>query len=106
MGTESTQSAPRKEFWDGVRDSLVTGLKDLRDRGDDVARSGRLRMDLVQTQRRLRHAYETLGEAAYKCMKSEKSDAVEDPCLAEHCERVDYYRDEMARIRKELGSNT
>ena len=101
MQTQNTQ-APPKDFWENVRDNLVSGMRELRDRGDDLARQGRLRMDLVQAQRRLRQAYEALGEAAYSHLTTESSVDAKDPKYVELCERVRYYSDEVRRLQNEL----
>jgi hypothetical protein len=101
MNTQKSQTQPN-DFWENVRESLVSGVRDLRDRGDDLARLGRLRMDLIQAQRRLRNAYESLGEAAHDCLKKELSVECSDPRFMELCERVNYYTDEIARLQRDL----
>jgi hypothetical protein len=101
MNTQKSQTQST-DFWENVRESLVSGIRDLRDRGDDLARLGRLRMDLIQAQRRLRNAYESLGEAAHDRLKKEQSVESTDPRFAELCERVNYYTDEIARLQKDL----
>jgi hypothetical protein len=101
MNTQKSQTQP-VDFWENVRESLVSGIRDLRDRGDDLARLGRLRMDLIQAQRRLRNAYEALGEAAHGSLKKELSVEAADPRFIELCERVNYYMDEVARLQKDL----
>jgi hypothetical protein len=90
------------DFWENVRESLVNGIRDLRDRGDDLARLGRLRMDLIQAQRRLHNAYESLGEAAYGNLKKSQTVESTDPRFIALCERVSYYTDEVARLQKDL----
>jgi len=101
MNANKTETPPN-DFWEGVRGSLVTGLRDLRDRGDEFARQGRLRMDLVQAQRRLRKAYETLGEASFEMLKKEQSIEPKDSRFRELCERVHYYTDEIRRLQEDL----
>jgi hypothetical protein len=101
MNTQKTQT-PNNDFWENVRESLVSGIRDLRDRGDDLARLGRLRMDLIQAQRRLRNAYEVLGEAAHSNLKQALSVESTDPRFTALCERVNYYTDEVARLQKDL----
>ncbi len=101
MNTNKTETPPT-DFWDSVRGSLVNGIKDLRDRGDDLARQGRLRMDLVQAQRRLRRAFETIGEACFDTLKSKQTIEPKDSRFIELCERIHYYTDEINRLQEEL----
>jgi len=104
MNAQKSQTKP-VDFWENVRESLISGISDLRDRGDDLARLGRLRMDLIQAQRRLRNAYEAIGEAAHDCLKKELPVESKDPRFTELCERVNYYSDEVARLQKELKTD-
>lgn len=101
MNTHKSETPPT-DFWESVRGSLVNGIRDLRDRGDDLARQGRLRMDLVQAQRRLRKAYEALGEASFNSLCKEQSIEPKDSRYVELCERVRYYTDEVNRLQQEL----
>ena len=101
MTTQNTQIPP-KDFWENVRTSFVGGMRDLRDRGDGLARQGRLRMDLVQAQRRLRRAHEVLGEATHLNLQTEASVDATDPKIVELRERVEYYQDEVRRLQNEL----
>jgi polyhydroxyalkanoate synthesis regulator phasin len=77
-------------------------MRDLRDRGDGLARQGRLRMDMVQAQRRLRRAHEALGKAIHLCLQSEPTVDATDPKMVELRERVDYYQDEVQRLQNDL----
>ena len=60
----STEEKQEKNMWEDIRDTVRGGMKDLRNVGDELARQGRLRMDIFQTERRLKSAYEELGKTA------------------------------------------
>lgn len=76
----------------------------MRDRGDELARSGRLRMDIFQMERRLKSDYAALGETVCKLAASGQSLSYNDPLIAEHIARVKYYQEELTRLRTELDS--
>ena len=101
MNTQKSETPPT-DFWESVRGNLINGIRDLRDRGDDLARQGRLRMDLVQAQKRLRKAYEALGKATFETIGKKETIEPTNSRFTELCERVRYYTDEINRLQREL----
>lgn len=93
-------STPDKNLWDDLRDTVRGGMREFRNMGDELARQGRLRMDIFQTERRLRCAYEALGEAAYTRLNQQLHVNTEDPMLNELTGRIDYYSAELLRLRE------
>ncbi len=90
-----------KNLWDDLRDTVRGGMRDFRNMGDELSRQGRLRMDIFQTERRLRCAFEALGEAAYLRLHQQLDVDTKDPTLNELAGRVDYYSGELFRLREE-----
>ena len=88
-------------FWDDVRETVLSGMRDLRDKGDELARQGRLRMEESQSERRLRHAQETLGQKCHEMLQAGEVPTLENHAIAGHCERIRYYQDELTRLRTE-----
>jgi hypothetical protein len=90
-----------KSVWEDLRDTVRGGLKDFQAMGDEIARQGRLRMDVVQTERRLRCAHEALGEAVFIRLTQRQSLVSDDPAISELTGRIRYYMDELNRLKTE-----
>jgi hypothetical protein len=104
--TESKEFKPEgRDFWEEVRDTVLSGMLELRKQGDEFARKSRVRMDIAQTQRRLRQAYESLGEFTYNKIRRGEPIIGDEPSAEEICARLDYYRNELMRLRAELQSS-
>jgi uncharacterized protein YhdP len=88
-----------KNLWDDLRDTVRGGMREFRNMGDELARQGRLRMDIFQTERRLRSAFEALGEATYTRLNQKLDVDTQDPTLTELTGRINYYSDELTRLR-------
>ncbi|MBK8127503.1 MAG: hypothetical protein IPK53_00805 [bacterium] len=97
----STTTVPPagKNLWDEVRETVLGGLGDLRERGEELARQGRIRMDEAQTERRLRTAQEALGAKCHEFLARGESVSPEHPVIAQLCQRVRYYQDDLTRLR-------
>jgi hypothetical protein len=93
-------STSNKNLWDDLRDTVRGGMRDFRNMGDELSRQGRLRMDIFQTERRLRCAFEALGEATYSRLNQKLELNTEDPTLTELTGRIQYYADELTRLRE------
>jgi hypothetical protein len=99
---ESPKSPPSdRDFWSDLRETVRHGIRELRDVGDDLAQQGRVRMDMFQTERRLKEAYRDLGEAAYQLLGEQQSLAADDPQVNELTARIRYYSEELERLRSE-----
>jgi hypothetical protein len=98
---ETPRTSRDKNLWDDFRETVRGGLNDLRNAGDELARQGRLRMDVYQTERRLKNAYEALGEAVYLRISGNLSLTPSDPTLTELTARIHYYCAELDRLRDE-----
>lgn len=90
----------------GVLDDLKQTFREIRDIGDDLARQGRLRMDVFQTERRLKAAYTALGEASFDLLSQAQPVPVDDAAIRDMVTRIRYYHDELSRLRKEQHVNT
>jgi hypothetical protein len=98
---ETPRTSRDKNLWDDFRETVRGGLRDLRNAGDDLARQGRLRMDMFQTERRLKSAYEALGEAVFLRISGNLQLSPTDPTIAELTTRIQYYTAELDRLRDE-----
>jgi phage shock protein A len=87
---------------DDLKTTIRDGLREMRDRGDELARAGRLRMDIFQTERRLKADFAALGETVFKLVSSGQALDADDPLVAEQIARVKYYQGELTRLRAEL----
>ena len=100
---ESPKTPPRdKALWDDIRETVRDGARELRNLGDELARQGRLRMDIFQTERRLKTAQSTLGELAYKSLSENRAITPEDATISELTARIKYYSDELIRLKEDL----
>ena len=90
-----------KDLWTDIRETVRHGVRELRNAGDELARQGRLRMDIFQTERRLRNAFESLGKTCYKDLAEKRPATGENNAIAEVCSRIRYYTDELARLKEE-----
>jgi len=98
----STEANQEKNVWEDIRDTVKGGMKDLRNVGDELARQGRLRMDIFQTERRLKGAYEELGKTVHARFSQGSPAAISDPMIAEVNTRISYYLGELKRLQDEM----
>jgi uncharacterized small protein (DUF1192 family) len=97
-----TKTGPQgKEFWDNVRETVSGGLREMRNRGEEFARQGRLHMDIFQEERRLKEVYCTLGELSFDLIKHSQEVAESHPRIKELADRARYYEGEIERLRAE-----
>jgi hypothetical protein len=101
METPKMPPHENRNMWDDIRQTVREGMREIRDKGDELARQARLRMDIFQTERRLKTAYESLGEASYRQLCENRPATIEDPAIAEHMARIRYYGDELTRLHEE-----
>jgi hypothetical protein len=90
-----------KNLWEDVRETVIAGLKDWKDKGDELARQGRIRMDEYQTERRLKSAQEALGEKCYEFLSRGENIPSDNPVINQLMQRVRYYQDELERLQQE-----
>ncbi|MFZ5432624.1 MAG: hypothetical protein ACOZB3_02510 [Calditrichota bacterium] len=90
-----------KDFWEDIRDTVRDGVHEIRTAGDDLARQARLRMDIFQTERRLKSVYGALGEAAFRLLNEKQQVSTDDSAISELSARITYYSDELGRLRSE-----
>lgn len=88
-----------KNLWDDVRETVLGGLQEWRDRGEELARQGRIRMDEAQTERRLHTAQEALGAKCHEFLSRGEAVNPDHPVIAQLCQRVRYYQDDLARLK-------
>lgn len=99
-----TRKRPPRES--ALLDDLKQTFREIRDVGDDLARQGRLRMDIFQTERRLKSACAALGQASFDILQQGQSVPVDDAAIHDMVGRVQYYHDELIRLRKEQQTKT
>ncbi|RPH95923.1 hypothetical protein EHM69_02795 [candidate division KSB1 bacterium] len=100
---EAPKTPPKgKDFWDDIRETVRDGAREIRNLGDDLARQGRLRMDIFQTERRLKSAHGALGELVYKLLSEGKPIDPAETAVAELTARIRYYSDELSRLQQDL----
>jgi hypothetical protein len=98
---ENTTQHRDKDLWEDIRETVRHGVRELRNAGDEIARQGRLRMDIFQAERRMKNAYESLGELCYQDLSEKRPATMESTAIAELCSRIKYYQDELVRLREE-----
>ena len=89
-----------------LKTTVREGLREMRDRADELARQGRLRMDMFQAERRLKAAQASLGEAVYTYLNDGAAVTLDDQRIEELVARVRYYQDELNRLTEELKRAT
>lgn len=102
METLSTTSRENLNLPHGMH----TAVRDARSVGSDLTRQGRLRMDAFQTERRLKSAYSSLGEAVFNDLSALRSVNLNDGRVIELIAHIRYYHDELARLRAEMKAKT
>lgn len=105
METTKT-SKEESHMWEDVRKTVRGGIREIRHVGDELARQGRLRMDICQTERRLKSACEELGRAAHAHLAENRPLSAEDPAISELTVRIGYYQGELKRLHDELQQST
>lgn len=63
-------------------------------------------MDAFQTERRLKNAYSSLGEAAFNDLSALRSVNLNDGRVIELLAHIRYYHDELARLQAEMKAKT
>ncbi len=102
---QETQNPQGQKLWDEVRETVVAGLKDWKEKGDEVARYSRIRMDEFQSERRLRAAHKALGEKCHELLSRGETITTDHPVINQFHQRVHYYQDELARLHSERTTN-
>lgn len=85
----------------GLQNPARAGQREARALGEDLTRQGRLRMDVFQTERRLKSAYSTLGEIVFKDLADLHNVNLNDGRVIELLAHIRYYQDELARLKME-----
>jgi hypothetical protein len=101
MTMDNTTKTREKDLWEDIRETVRHGVRELRNAGDELARQGRLRMDVFQTERRMKNACETLGEICYRELSENRPVNTDNTSVAELVSRIKYYQDELVRLREE-----
>jgi hypothetical protein len=101
MDQTKTESQGR-EFWDNLRDTVSGGLREMRTRGEELARQGRLHMDLFQEERRLKEVMCAIGETTYGLLKAGQDVSDKNARIKELTDRARYYEGEIERLRSEI----
>jgi len=91
-----------KSQWQDVRDTVREGVRELRNIGDELARQGRLRMDIYQAERRLKTAHEELGKVVHVRFTASHSVTSEDATISELRVQIVYYEAELKRLHDDL----
>jgi len=99
-----TMSTSARETTISQQSAALAGFRDVRSIGNDLTRQGRLRMDASQTERRLKSAYSTLGEAVFKDLSELRNVNINDGRIVEIIAHIRYYHDELARLQTDLKS--
>lgn len=86
----------------GLQNPARAGQGEARAIGEDLTRQGRLRMDVFQTERRLKSAYSILGEIVFKDLTDLHSVDINDSRVIELLAHIRYYQDELARLKMEM----
>jgi hypothetical protein len=88
----------------GLRNPARAGQREAREIGEDLTRPGRLRMDALQTERRLKNAYAALGEIVYEDLSMLRKVDQNDARVIEQLAHIRYYEDELSRLRAEINA--
>jgi chromosome segregation ATPase len=91
-----------KNTWEDVRNTVREGVRELRNIGDELARQGRLRMDIYQAERRLKTAHEELGKAVHERFAASQHVSSDDSVISELRVQITYYEAELKRLHDDL----
>jgi len=101
-------------FWDRLRDNLARGIRVAADRTDELARVGKLKLDLMNLKRKLMYELGELGKLLLSHVdKTPKGadlgtvrDFVDQKHVKEHFDRIDSIRQDITEVEKRLMEAT
>jgi hypothetical protein len=97
-------------FWDQLKKNVLQGIKVAADRTDEIARIGKLKLDLFNLKRQLTHEYGDLGKELVRLIDSSPKDG-EMGQVKEFLDRdavkkilfhIITFRDQIAAVEKQI----
>ena len=82
------------------------GAKEVQEKGEALARQGRLRLDIFNLQRRLDRQLESLGRIYVNRVQEGQSVSPDDPKMSPHLDRIQEIEKELAAFREDLHRST
>ena len=97
-------------FWDRLRDNVSRGIRVAADRTDELARVGKLKLDLVNLKRKMVYELGELGKRLLTLVdstpKKKNLETIEDfitqPEIKEHFDKSNDIRGDIADIEKRI----
>jgi hypothetical protein len=104
MSTEETS------FWDQLRKNVLQGIKVAADRTDEIARVGKLKLDLFNLRRQLSHEYSELGKELIAFLDSVPKDGelgsvknfLEREAVKRHMFHIASLRERISTVEKQV----
>jgi len=101
-------------FWDRLRDNIAHGIRIAADRTDELARVGKLKLDLLSLKRKLIYEMGEIGKHLVSHVDKTPRDGdlgtvrdfVDQKDVKEHFDRIDTIRRDIAEVEKRLMEAT
>ena len=97
-------------FWDRLRKNVSEGFRVAADRTDELARVGKLKLDLLSLKRKLNHEFSEIGRAFYAHVTKHKKkdwgsveDFSEQPAIDELTQKAASLLESIKKIEAEAN---
>ena len=95
-----------QNFWQTVKDTVRGGVKEVQEKGEALARQGRLRLDIFGVQRRLDRQLESLGRIYANRVQQGQSVSPDDLEMSTALAEIQKTEMELAGLREDLRQTT
>jgi hypothetical protein len=96
-------------FWDRLRKNVSEGFRVAADRTDELARVGKLKLDLLNLKRKLNHEFSEIGRAFYAHINKQKKkdwgsieDFSQQPTITELTEKAATLMESIKKIEADI----
>ncbi len=97
-------------FWDRLRKNVSVGFRVAADRTDELARVGKLKLDLLNLKRKLNHEFSEIGRAFYTHITDRKkkdwgsiNDFSEQPAIKEMKQKAASLLENIKKIEADIA---
>lgn len=91
-----------QDFWKTVKDTMREGVKEVQEKGETLARQGRLRLDIFGLQRRHDRRLQSLGRVYANRVQEGQSVSPDDSEMSAQLSQIQETEKELAALREEL----
>ena len=96
------EAALKGDFWEAVRNSILSGRKDAKYKDVELSRLGELRLEMIQLRRSIRRAYEELGKTVVEIIESGQSIEPDDKIITDLLSRINIFCEKQKALTSRL----